>query len=297
MNDLENRINNALSVYSLASATVQLVDLDVLEKRPNGYGSGMLLRSGDRLLVLSVLHNALLRTSVIQGNCVCRPEGFRMECRKDLIWNYFCDDGFRIDTSRGDPYLDFTFSECPTNATYARWSYAVDSGVRAYPIRRFDENEILEVATESSFEKHDYGLCGTVMPEFDKIPKRVQSLSAEWSTFAAIFGLKFYSSDKYYIYFKLPGSFYELNISLGGTSGAPIISEDGRPVALVCGGEEDESLVRAIRLDNTLHLLSTSNFAKLTIEAERQHQNEFEKFIDEGQLNYYRSILSIQGNG
>ena len=97
MNDLENRINNDLSVYNLASATVQLVDLDVLEKRPNGYGSGMLLRSGDRLLVLSVLHNALLRTSVIQGNCVCRPEGFRMECRKDLIWNYFCDDGFRID--------------------------------------------------------------------------------------------------------------------------------------------------------------------------------------------------------
>ena len=290
--EIERRVNKDLSVYTLASATVQLVDLDMLNKRPDGYGSGMLLKSGDRLFVLSVLHNALLRTSTIQGNNIRCPDGFRMECRNDLNWNFFFDDSFRADTSRGDPYLDFTFAECPANATYARWSYAVDSGVCAYPIRRFDVKEILEVATESSFEKHDYGLCGTVMPEFDKVPKAVNSLSAEWSTFAAVFGLKYCSSDKYYIYFKLPASFHELNISLAGTSGAPIVSEDGRPIALVCGGEEDESLVRAIRLDSSLLLLSASRFMKLTKENELLYQEQFEKFIDKVRLEEYRKRLS-----
>ena len=94
------------------SSTVQLVAVNKNTKQPEGMGSGLLLKNNDKLFLVTVLHNALLRTTTIQGDLVWLPH-HPPEMRNRWVHGFTLLKSTLLneDANTGAPYLDFSFAE------------------------------------------------------------------------------------------------------------------------------------------------------------------------------------------
>lgn len=278
-----NRLIREMDEANLASSTLQLLSIDNNHK-PHVWGSGMLFRHLDSLYVFTALHNALLKTTTIQGPLVRRDNGLRMENRFCHGWCIVRDDEFVVNVSRGDPRLDFAFTKVPVNETYIRWSYDINDGLRTYPIHRFSFTDIIRCGDETVLASHKYAFCGTVSPCDPRTAIRILGADVISVKHLSVIGLEYVRMDDYYIYFSLPKDIAS-NLDYAGTSGAPIMSDDGRVIALVCGGEENDA-VRGIRLDLVFKSCSRLNIEDLD-EVRNDHMDELLSFLDQDQRTFY----------
>ncbi|MFI3035873.1 hypothetical protein ACH54D_03210, partial [Atlantibacter hermannii] len=88
-----------------------------------------------------------------------------------------------------------------------------------------------------------YGFCGLIKPSIDQCGGN-NSLVTEPRIYT---GLEYLRTEGDYHYFKLPFK-HPGHQHFQGCSGAPIIGEDGKLVALVCGGNIDTDELWGISL-------------------------------------------------
>lgn len=271
-----------LDEYRIGTSSLPLVALSKEARLPEAYGSGMLLRQGDDLLLITALHNVLLGITTIQGELRHVKGRYCMVNIPCNSWTAYIDDDFKLNVERGDPYLDIAVTNIRANDEYVRWSFALDSGVRSYPVRRFDGVDLFDCEDEKALYMGSYSICGTVEPDDVNSGDTIQGLRTDVTTFTMAHNLKYERKEKYYIYFKLPSDFMNLHVSLAGTSGTPIVSNDNKVVAIICGGEEDPELVRGIRLDAILgdHRSSSLREIGLTKEVIDNGMSDFLSFVD-----------------
>ena len=281
--DIWGRLIHDMDESYLASSTMQLLSLDKSYK-PHVWGSGMLYKSPCGLHVLTVLHNALLDTTTIQGQLVRYNNGLKMANRLCKGWKIVKDCSFTKDLNRGDPRLDFSFAATPANETYSRWSYDDEHGLQNYPIKRFSASDVLECSVETMLKQHKYSFCGTTSPCDPKEPVNICGAEVILVKYLSVMGLEYVKMDDYYIYFRLPA---ELNadINYAGTSGAPILADNGYVIALVCGGDEG-NLVRGIRLD-LIFKLGRPLVVEDLQDVKKDHMDELLSFLDDEQRHYY----------
>ena len=281
--DIWGRLIQDMDESYLASSTLQLLSIDKRYK-PHVWGSGMLYKSPCGLHVLTVLHNALLDTTTIQGQLVRYNNGLRMENRVCKVWKIVKDCSFIKDLNRGDPRLDFSFASTTVNETYSRWSYDDEHGLRIYPIKRFSAHDVLECNTEAILRQYKYAFCGTISPCDPEEPVNILGAEVVLVKYLSVLGLEYDRMDDYYIYFRLPAGL-KADINYAGTSGAPILTDKGQVIALVCGGEGG-NLVRGIRLDLIFKLGNPLVVEDLQ-DVKKDHMDELLSFLDDEQRDYY----------
>lgn len=287
MAQLSKVISRELFVYDNASASVQLIAADNVKFMPESYGSGMLFKDGDVLFLWTTYHNVMLHTTTIQGYPVYRPQGLRMRNVTTGGWSILKATNLNPGTN-GEPYLDASCAVVPANETYVRFSVGLDR-VRAYPIRRFTSDDLFRASAENP-KRYKYSLCGTIEPVDDKNPPKFDSAAIEVSKFTVASGLDFLEKDDYNVYFKLPDEYLKLDVKLGGTSGTPIIAEDGRVIAMVCGGDKDDrSIVRGIRIDALLEGIRQKTIVTLPRSQEQDMDvlSSLLCFLDKEQRDFY----------
>ncbi len=280
-------IKREVMTYVLASSSVPLIALDKETKRPRTYGSGMLFKSGLELYLFTALHNALLRTMIVQGDPCWQGSKLLMRNTFTSCWPIFKVPSLAKGVN-GEPYLDASMKGIPVNDRYVRFIVDGVKGIaRGIPLRRFGAEDVLLMDDPSAGDL-DYCFCGTVEPGRDGAGVFSGGAQVEVSKFAAVWGLNRKTLDEYYVYFKLPDDFASLGVSLGGTSGAPILSSDGKVAALVCGGE-DGDLVRGIRMDRILAGLSNGAIEQLPMECMLDETvcNDLMAFLDDDQQKFY----------
>ena len=256
------------------SSTVQLVAVNKNTELPESWGSGLLLKDKDKLLLVTVLHNALLRTTTIQGDLLFLDHRFVMRNRWvhgfSLIRSSLLDE----DANTGAPYLDFTFAEVPVNDVYTRWSFDDLTGVSSLPLRRFSVCDVRHIDA-NELRKCRYSFCGTVEPQ--DADEKICGSQVVLTRSLYIPDLLFKDLDgEYYIRFQTPKPIVEYGICFAGSSGAPILDEEGRLVALVCGGEDgsgNERIVRAVRLDAIFAGLRDGSLLVTDLETNRSITN------------------------
>lgn len=287
---LTESVERELHVYDIASASVPLITADSEKYMPQSYGSGMLFKDGDVLFLLTAYHNVMLHTTIIQGYPVHHPEGLRMRNMKTDGWPILRATNLNPGAN-GEPYLDASYAVVPANDTYVRFNVEMDH-VHAYPVRRFVSDDVFKVGQDDP-RKYKYSFCGTIEPVDDKNPPLIDNAAIDVSKFTIASGLEFIpdrAENDYSIYFKLPESYLKLGARLGGTSGTPILSEDGRVIGMVCGGDEDDpSIVRGIRIDTLLDGIRNHQIVTLPHGRERDVDvlSSLLCFLDKDQRDFY----------
>lgn len=255
-------------------ATVQLVAMNKKTMSPDGWGSGVLLMYNDGLYLFTALHNALLRVRCIQGIpvfmncCPMMPDGsVAMKNHMAAGFRLIKDSRLREDANTGAPYLDISFTEAPSNNPYCRWegnALVIDNCIdsiegKPYGLRNFNVADLMKrSANVDALNKCHFSFYATVNPDdtnyrvFGAPVVSVSNLYIPDLTFRCLDG-------DHYINFETPKPVGQYHINFSGSSGAPILDDEGFPIALVCGGEDgegNERVVRAIRLDSVLNGLS-----------------------------------------
>lgn len=128
------------------------------------------------------------------------------------------------DGLRGDPFVDFTFFQLPDGYMPIRRIETQNFFIREIPV--------LPIRTLDNALRYSLG---------GAIPCGVSGLDST-SVFKVISGLSYIATDSEpYVYFSTANSSIEPGISYEGLSGAPIVNENGVPVALLCGPcDEDQ---------------------------------------------------------
>lgn len=229
-------------------STAQLVAVNRDTELPEGWGCGFLFSDKDALLVVTVLHNALLRTTTIQGGLESVAGTFAM--RNRWVHGFHLIESTKLveDANTGAPYIDITFAEIPANEFYQRWSLDFMNGIEQYPLRRFTQADILRI-DDKNIRTGKYSFCANVEPR--DVDVDVSGPKVIATTPLYIGDLMFADFDgDYYLRFLTRIPLCEYGIDFPGSSGAPILDENGRLVALVCGGDDsNDRAVRAVRFD------------------------------------------------
>ena len=255
------------------TATVQLVAMNKKTMSPESWGSGILLINNGGQYLFTALHNALLWARCIQGDlvpmncCPMMPGGsYSMKNQLTDKFRLIKDSHLHEDAHTGAPYLDISFTEVP-NKPYYRWegnARVIDNCIgniesKKYELRKFPVADLMKRPTnEATLGKGHFSFCATVNPNDTNY--RVSGTPVVSIDALYIPDLTFKCLDgDYYIKFETPKPVDQYHISFSGSSGAPILDDEGFPIALVCGGEDgkgNERVVRAIRLDSVLNRLS-----------------------------------------
>jgi hypothetical protein len=222
-------------------STVPLVQLDV-KLHPEAAASGCLIDYGGKRILLTVQHaTGNQKNWAIQ--CRYLPDKARTELYQLGRMNFLVKG--RLFNSSAElkfdvKEVDFSYVEVPSNVTaYRQEIEASTSSVKS-------ETPIIvhEPSLENMPQLSDtFGFCGAVLHTLEKHSSRV-CLGAELRIYS---GLSFLRTEEDYHVFKLP-FLHPGHEHFKGCSGAPIFSNTGSLVALVCSGKEQTNEIWGISL-------------------------------------------------
>lgn len=165
----------------------------------------------------------------------------------------FLSQKLRDDGGRGDPFVDFTFFPLQEGYIPIRKMRFVDTGQETC----FDIRELPILPIEVLANAPLYSLGGAT-PHSD-------SDTEPYAEFRCIFRISNISTKQEpYVYFSTVGSTIESGVKYNGLSGAPILDENGVPVALMCGpcnedarGNKIPMLFWGIAINYAVHMIES----------------------------------------
>jgi hypothetical protein len=136
--------------------------------------------------------------------------------------------------------LDFCYSVAPPDLAAFRQEIAPPRNeiVSQQKIQRFEF-----VRPKAPKTDEEFGFCGAVQPAIEKHPSVVYSTA----TLHVQTGLRYLRSEGQYEIYALPDS-HPGHEHFQGCSGAPVLSRDLTPRALVCSGDSERNEIRAVSL-------------------------------------------------
>lgn len=234
-----------VSDIDLYGATVQVYNLND-ENLPVGSGSGLLVRVRNKKIILTVSHllNGGGRIGVhlrhdANGSTCFVPADFGRLCMANLRTKAIND-------------LDFLYFVLPQDVDVMRTSVIPIEGKQQIPNVEFEEDE-LDVEIQST---DHFSFTGVIQSQYISGPRNdVKYLSG---TLQMHRELTLRSNDYPYIVFNLPYDNHPGHKWFRGCSGAPILNQNGKPVALVCSGDTHANTLTGISLRALLPALKVS---------------------------------------
>lgn len=205
------------------------------EERPNAFGSGCLLRIKERLFLLSALHVTGSGEKDASGRWMLQLNYNEKTMRTEVLWLPPLWSVARVTNAEISVDLSFAPIHSDIDCRFQHWTPA-NGCVDDRPRHVFDIGDICRPK-----EDQTYGFAGEVLPEFIT---DVKALVTEHHT---NIGLIFSRTEGDYHYFRLRAG-HPGHARFQGCSGAPIVDEHRRVVALLCGGCSTSSEVWGVDL-------------------------------------------------
>ena len=261
-------------VKSVNDATAQLflakgIDLSY------GSSSGMAVRHDNRQYLLTVAHmlpNAQLERSGVVPVAVADVHNGEIGVISLGPCPVYCNlSAFRnVETlalmEENDPGLDFTFFEIPEKYRIAKFNGSEGRSVRCYnpPFEQPHKGE-----ERYSFSAAIHVTC--LSPTAGK----VEPLTYDHKE---IIGLRVTDLQNTYVRFDLDDKSQFAGVAMKSSSGAPILDQRERPVALVVDGSEEDGYVVGVRLDRAWGVLTRTINGDLR--PQDLSEEQYEKLID-----------------
>jgi hypothetical protein len=237
MDDEQTDEAAAVNELRLWLSSVPMYRMDDTNGPPQGMASGCLLDYGGKRILLTVSH-----ATKQEGRWAIQ---LRYEPGKGTVLHSIGAMNFLqkryIGLSKRRPELiDLSYASVPSSLQ--AWRQEIEPITNAIqkelPIRPL----VSDLTAKPKFGA-TYGFCGQVMHEWEAHPGQ-QYLNAQTRIYT---GLTYSRTEDDFHYFSLPFA-HPGHDHFRGCSGAPMLSETGELVALVCGGVEESGEVYGIAL-------------------------------------------------
>jgi hypothetical protein len=242
-----------LQIENIIRSTVHIVMSDLQTLLPKGIGSGCLIDYNDKEILLTVAHVTDIEagTCIVTGRAAVKNqisiysvgamnylEVFDLSKYEEQV------EQLKNTTSKSEDVnfglIDFSYATLQHKADFIQQEIKF----KEFTVKESKKKLIRATLTERPSIENEYGFFGRIKPEFFK-----GTLNGDIFETQEVFhgGLKFIRQINHYYEFELPIPI-QSHADFIGTSGAPIMSTDGKLVSLITHGYEGSTKIYGLAL-------------------------------------------------